>query len=130
MEALPFESRYGDFEVAGAGGMGVVYAALDRNLHRIVAIKMIRPDTTSKERFPPPTTPIQVERPEEGSDEASTFADLEARFLHEAWVTGGLEHPGVVPVYDLGATEGGVPYYTMRFLRGQRTLKVAIDMFQ
>ena len=38
-----------------------------------------------------------------------------------------MEHPGIVPVYELGRTPEGVPYYTMRFIRGQRTLATAID---
>ena len=37
----------------------------------------------------------------------------------EAEITGGLEHPGVVPVYGLGVYEDGQPYYAMRFIRGE-----------
>src|SRR5262249_44930732 len=48
-----------------------------------------------------------------------------ARFLLEAEVTGGLEHPGIVPVYGLGAYADGRPYYAMRFIRGD-SLKEAI----
>ncbi len=55
------------------------------------------------------------------------FAALEARFLQEAWVTGGLEHPGIVPVYELGQTPAGIPYYTMKFIASQRTMADAID---
>ena len=47
------------------------------------------------------------------------------RFLLEAEVTGGLEHPGIVPVYGLGQYEDGRPYYAMRFIRGE-SLKSAI----
>jgi formylglycine-generating enzyme required for sulfatase activity len=42
-------------------------------------------------------------------------------------VTGGLEHPGIVPVYEIGQTATGIPYYTMRFVRGERTLADAIE---
>ena len=49
-----------------------------------------------------------------------------ARFLLEAEVTGGLEHPGIVPVYGLGTYGDGRPYYAMRFIRGD-SLKEAID---
>jgi tetratricopeptide (TPR) repeat protein len=50
------------------------------------------------------------------------------RFLVEAEVTGGLEHPGVVPVYGLGTYGDGRPYYAMRFVRGE-SLKEAIERF-
>src|SRR5262249_17611842 len=46
----------------------------------------------------------------------------------EAEVTGGLEHPGIVPVYGLGTYGDGRPYYAMRFIRGD-SLKEAIDRF-
>ena len=50
------------------------------------------------------------------------------RFLLEAEITGGLEHPGIVPVYGLGTYGDGRPYYAMRFIRGD-TLKEAIERF-
>ena len=48
-----------------------------------------------------------------------------ARFLMEAEITGGLEHPGIVPVYGLGTYRDGRPYYAMRFIRGD-SLREAI----
>ena len=50
------------------------------------------------------------------------------RFLLEAEVTGGLEHPGIVPVYGLGTYGDGRPFYAMRFVRGEN-LKEAIERF-
>ena len=50
------------------------------------------------------------------------------RFMVEAEVTGRLEHPGIVPVYGLGATDDGRPYYAMRFVHGE-SLKDAIANF-
>jgi tetratricopeptide (TPR) repeat protein len=50
------------------------------------------------------------------------------RFVVEAEITGGLEHPGVVPVYGLGTYGGGRPYYAMRFIKGD-SLKEAIERF-
>jgi hypothetical protein len=41
-----------------------------------------------------------------------------SRFLLEAEITGGLEHPGIVPIYGLGAAVEGRPYYAMRFIKG------------
>jgi serine/threonine protein kinase len=85
------------------GGIGVVFVALDSELHREVALKQIQPqhadDPTSR-----------------------------ARFLIEAEVTGRLEHPGVVPVYGLGTNDQGRPFYAMRFVRGQ-SLKEALESF-
>ena len=55
-------------------------------------------------------------------------AESQFRFLFEAEVTGGLEHPGIVPVYGLGRYPDGRPYYAMRFIRGD-SLKDAIKRF-
>jgi serine/threonine protein kinase len=87
----------------GRGGLGQVSVALDRELHREVALKEMAP------RF--------------AHDAASR-----ARFLLEAEVTGRLEHPGIVPVYSLGRHRDGRLYYAMRFVRGD-SLKDAIDCF-
>jgi serine/threonine-protein kinase len=54
--------------------------------------------------------------------------DSRARFILEAKITGGLEHPGVVPVYGLGEYPDGRPFYAMRFIRGV-SLRDAIDRF-
>ena len=51
-----------------------------------------------------------------------------SRFLSEAEITGGLEHPGIVPVYGLGTYADGRPYYAMRFIQGD-SLKEAIGRF-
>ncbi len=85
------------------GGLGEVYVALDGELHREVALK-------------------EIQRAHAGDPESR------ARFVLEAQVTGGLEHPGVVPVYGLGTYADGRPYYAMRFVRGD-SLKDAIERF-
>ncbi|MEM8885293.1 MAG: protein kinase, partial [Planctomycetota bacterium] len=105
------KGRYAGFMPLGEGGMGTVYLALDTELNRKVAFKMIRTGGAG------PTTDAPTEVRE----------DLEARFFQEAWVTGSLEHPGIVPIYELGRTPSGVPYYTMRPIRGERTLDTAIQ---
>ncbi len=85
------------------GGLGAVFVALDAELNREVALKQIldhhADDPTSRQRF-----------------------------LIEAEITGGLEHPGIVPVYGLGTYGTGRPYYAMRFIRGD-SLKEAIESF-
>jgi eukaryotic-like serine/threonine-protein kinase len=83
------------------GGLGRVSVAMDAELHREVAVKEILP--------------------EQADDPKSR-----ARFLLEAEVTGRLEHPGIVPVYGLGTSSDGRPYYAMRFVRGE-SLKEAIS---
>ncbi len=85
------------------GGLGAVYVALDAELNREVALKQIL-------------------------DKHADNPISRQRFLLEAEVTGGLEHPGIVPVYGLGTYSDGRPYYAMRFIRGD-TLKEAIDRF-
>ena len=52
-------------------------------------------------------------------------ASIYQRFLREARITAGLEHPGIVPVYELGEREDGTIYYTMKEVQG-RTLKDAL----
>jgi serine/threonine protein kinase/tetratricopeptide (TPR) repeat protein len=85
------------------GGLGVVFVALDSELNREVALKQIKPA---------------------GADDPQS----RARFLIEAEITGGLEHPGIVPVYGLGHDADGRPYYAMRLIRGE-SLQQAIDHF-
>ena len=85
------------------GGLGAVFVALDEELHREVALKQIL-------------------------DRHADDPNSRARFVLEAEITGGLEHPGIVPVYGLGAYTDGRPYYAMRFIRGD-SLKEAIDAF-
>ncbi len=124
LRTLP-KDRYLDFMPVGEGGMGIVYWAMDTELGRQVAFKVVRPPTDGPGAGVTPPAPVHM-RAHEGTT-SDAFEELKARFLQEAWVTGGMEHPGIVPVYELGLTEGGVPYYTMRFVRGQRTLETAID---
>jgi serine/threonine-protein kinase len=85
------------------GGLGEVYVAEDQELHREVALKEIQ-------------------------NRHADDSQSRARFLLEAEVTGGLEHPGIVPVYGLGHYADGRPFYAMRFIKGD-SLQEAIDRF-
>ncbi|MDJ0975429.1 MAG: serine/threonine-protein kinase [Planctomycetota bacterium] len=118
------EGRYVEYERVGKGGMGVVFLALDTDLNRRVAMKVVRPDLDPMADLP--DSPSRLESPHSGSPVSDAFDELKTRFLREARVTGAMEHPGIVPVYELGQTDGGVPYYTMRFVRGNRTLRAAL----
>lgn len=93
--------RFRILKLHAKGGLGQVSLAEDCEFQREVALKELQP------RF----------RGDPNS---------RARFLLEGKVTGCLEHPGIVPVYSLGATEAGSPFYVMRFIRGD-SLKEAID---
>jgi serine/threonine protein kinase/tetratricopeptide (TPR) repeat protein len=96
--------RYTLTRLHAEGGLGKIWVAHDTDLNRDVALKEIKPTTTLS-------------------------ADSEHRFLKEAQITGQLEHPNIVPVYELARRkEDDQPFYTMRFVRGQ-TLRDAIAEF-
>jgi serine/threonine-protein kinase len=78
------------------GGVGVVYKGRDSDLGRDVAMKLLRDD--------------HLDKPE-----------LIQRFVEEAQIGGQLQHPGIVPVYELGMKEGRRPYFAMKLVKG-RTL--------
>ncbi|MCP3919276.1 MAG: protein kinase [bacterium] len=83
----------------GRGGMGAILEVFDTDLRRSLAMKVMLPG---------------------GEPQL-------ARFLEEAQVTGQLEHPGVVPVHELGVDPGGRVYFTMKLVRG-RELEVVFDL--
>ncbi len=99
--SLPASERFRVLRPHARGGLGQISIAEDRELHREVALKEIQP-------------------------EFARDASSRSRFLIEAEVTGRLEHPGIVPVYSLGTTSEGTPFYVMRFIRGD-SLKDAIS---
>jgi eukaryotic-like serine/threonine-protein kinase len=85
--------RYEIVRLLGKGGMGAVYEARHLRLGRRVAIKFLLPELAAK-------------------------ADLLRRFENEAVAAGGLEHPNLVAVIDLGRSPEGSPYLVMEFLQG------------
>ncbi|MDX1946024.1 MAG: serine/threonine-protein kinase [Pirellulaceae bacterium] len=85
------------------GGIGILYKAEDSEIHREVVVKELK----------------------------ENFADdplYRTRLRLEAEITGGLEHPGIVPVYGLGANSNGRPFYAMKLIRGGN-LQEAINKF-
>ncbi len=76
----------------GAGGMAEVWEAFDEGLHRSVAVKVVR-------------------------DEIAGEAEFRERFIREARLAAGLEHPRILPIYDFG-TEAGITYLVMPLLPG------------
>lgn len=104
IETTPADSqRFRILRPHDEGGLGKVSVALDTQLDREVALKEIKPQYAD--------------------DQASR-----SRFMLEAEITGGLEHPGIVPIYGLGAANDGRPYYAMRFIKGDN-LSAAIKQF-
>ncbi len=95
----------------GAGGMGRVLLAFDEHVGREIALKEIQ------QRLASGTSGS-------GTSGAHTFL---SRFLQEARVTGTLEHPSIIPVYEVGlSADGRHHYYTMRLVRG-RSLDDALE---
>jgi WD40 repeat protein len=79
--------------VLGEGGMGVVYNARQASIDREVAVKMLKPDMAAN-------------------------ASQRRKFLSEAAVTGELDHPNIVPIYDLGQNADGALFYSMKKVTG------------
>jgi serine/threonine-protein kinase len=89
-----FAERYQSRGTIGQGGMGEVRLCADRRIGREVAMKVVRTGATGSQ------------------------PEGQSRFYREACVQGQLEHPSVVPVYDLGSDPNGALYFTMKRVRG------------
>jgi eukaryotic-like serine/threonine-protein kinase len=103
-DAAPFAHRYGlEGKELGAGGMGIVRARSDRRIGRDVAVKTLRPDRKEN-------------------------TEAIVRFLREACIQAQLEHPSIVPVYDLGRTPEGELYFTMKRVNGETLRDVLVRL--
>lgn len=102
LELEPNNGRYVFKSALGKGGMGEVFEVLDHALRRNVALKRLRED-------------------------ADTVKNRQ-RLLLEAQVTGLLEHPSIVPVYDIRNDEDGNPFYIMRVVQEQSLHGVIKDL--
>lgn len=94
--------RYVRQHELGRGGMGVVHHVFDPLLHRQLAMKVIR---VKEPAGAPPVSDLARQR-------------ALARFLAEAQITSQLDHPGIVPVHELGIDADGCVFFTMRLVRG------------
>ena len=100
---MGFNDRYVMDRSLGEGGMGEVLLFQDRQIGRRVAMKVLH-----------------------GGPEAPKRS--QARFLREARVQGQLEHPSIVPVYDLGLEPTGAIYFTMKRIRGKTLEEIVADL--
>ena len=98
-----YEQRYQLVTNFARGGLGQIWMANDTRLRREVAYKELLPNALKSKN--------SVER-----------------FLEEAQITGQLEHPGIVPIYDIGYQQNGTPFYAMKLVRGD-TMEKAIELF-
>lgn len=94
------QPRFESIKPLGEGGMGEVVLVKDQDIQRKVAVKKLKSD-------------------------AKTPANL-LRFAEEVQVVGALEHPGIIPVYDVGIDELGQHYLVMKYVNGE-TLEHIID---
>jgi serine/threonine protein kinase len=87
-------------QTLGEGGMGVVHLATQATVGRHVAVKTLRPGITGE--------------------------DATIRILREAWITGTLEHPNIVPIYDVGVDAAGAPVIVMKRIEGRSWADVLV----
>jgi WD40 repeat protein len=92
--------RYQLREEVARGGMGVILKVWDRDLRRTLAMK------------------AAFGAVPRGDDDPISLAQV-TRFVEEAQITGQLDHPGIVPVHELGVDEDGRLFFTMRLIRGR-----------
>jgi eukaryotic-like serine/threonine-protein kinase len=95
--------RYEAREFIAAGGMGEVWRVHDREMDRLLAMKVLAAPYLNN-------------------------AIAHARFVNEAQVTAALQHPGIVPLHDLGTLPDGRPYFTMKEVRGQTFLTLIEEL--
>jgi serine/threonine protein kinase len=88
--------RLGNYEILeeiGRGGMGVIYRARQRISRRVVALKRVL-------------------------SYRAESRDMLARFRREAETASTLDHPNIIPIFEVGESEDGVPYFTMKYAAG------------
>jgi len=95
MKPIPEETiaHYRIIEPLGAGGMGAVYKAYDKKLHRVIALKLLPPEYIAQQ-------------------------DRRRRFLQEARAVSALNHPHILTVYEVGEDDGK-PYIAMEYVEGE-----------
>ncbi|MBI5359898.1 MAG: tetratricopeptide repeat protein [Planctomycetes bacterium] len=106
--------RYLLMEKLGRGGMGAVYKAWDRNLNRVVAIKLLLGEPEEETRNP-------------STDQAESTAEEIRRFHREAQTAAKLHYPNIVQIYDVGIYNGK-HYFAMEYINGLSLRNVIKDL--
>ena len=106
----PERPRYRPDGQIARGGMGLVWKVFDENLRRVLAMKIVQISDSS--------LPGPGQTPEQR---------VLSRFVEEAQVTSQLDHPGIVPVHELGLDSEGRAFFTMKLVKG-RDLKQIFDL--
>lgn len=96
--------QYTDQELFSVGGMKNIFKVKDKKTDRIIALAELKEECGSTE--------------------------FKGRFIREARITAALQHPNIVPVYDVGVKENGAPYFTMKFLQGETLKKVLRELLK
>ncbi len=103
MELAAIKHNFADKRIHSTGGMKRVACVRELKTDRLIAMAELKdPDNC-------------------------TQADVE-RFLREARITAALEHPNIVPVYEIGLNAAGMPFFTMKFLKDQSLSKVVREL--
>ena len=95
--------KYADFKLMAEGGTAKLFTCRDVNLHREVVYKTLHPEMRQSE--------VETQR-----------------FLREARVTAKLQHPGTVPVYELGRDRNGDMFFTMKRVRGRNLRDILLGL--
>ena len=95
--------KYGELKTLAEGGTGKLYTTTDKNLLRTVAYKTLHTDLRDSE--------IETKR-----------------FLREARVTANIQHPGTLPVYELGRDREGQLFFTMKKVEGRDLRQILLDL--
>jgi len=95
--------KYDELKELAEGGTGKLYTTIDKNLHRTVAYKTLHADLRDSE--------IETKR-----------------FLREARVTANIQHPGTLPVYELGRDREGQLFFTMKKVEGRDLRQILLDL--
>ncbi len=101
-EVLPLPPRYELVGLIGRGGVGAVYRCRDRELGRDLALKVLL-------------------------EEHQGLPERVTRFVREAQVCSQLQHPAIVPVYEVGHLADGLPYFTMKLVEGRTLAQCLAD---
>jgi len=102
-EVVRYLSNLKKMEKLAEGGMGEIVVCNDRDIRREVAMKVIKPGIADSEK-------------------------ARQRFISEAQITGQLEHPNIVPVYEMGVDADGNDYFTMKKVEGKSLGQILRNM--